>query len=491
MRVLVLQLARLGDIIQTWPTLRAIKRNCPEAEIDLVVRSKFKEAAIHCESADRVLEFDTQAILGSCFSEQEPDLVLQSSLDHLEEFLEGLHPHYDMVVNLSYSPVGSYLAYLLSEQASEIRGYSRFSDGYLSLPDEASSYFYSQVGPQRTNRLHLTDIFAATAGLVLEPSDFRYPDLIPADAPATSNHLVVHVGASQAEKNCSGKKWVQLIHAITKIFDGTVYLVGTGSEGLASLYSLPESVVDLCGQTNIKDLFQLVRSSRGLVACDSLLVQIANLCDIPTVNLSHRSVSFWETGPRIKGSRVLQFADSEKLQASEVACLVSEMLRGTYLFKNAYRISESFNHDSVVGNISPKVNFQWDLTKALYFQNAFPVIDDLRLYKAFSKIQELAELGIEQVCSIEKRQNLEMAAGILNYIDDLMASLASIEGRISPIVRWFHTEKLRIGPGEIQQITSQTKTLFETLNEVCHFYVLPEVKPSSAPLEAVDGNHSI
>lgn len=491
MKVLILQLARLGDVVQSWPTLRAIKRNCPEAQIDFVVRSKFKAAAEHCESIDRIIEFDTQSILGPCFSEREPDYVLQTSLDQLEEFIDELHDHYDLVINLSYSPVASYLTYLLSQQATEVRGYSRFSDGYLSLPDEASSYFYAQVGPQRPNRLHLTDIFAATAGLVLENSDFRFPDTIKNDSPKEGEYLVIHVGASQPEKNCSAKKWAQIIRAITAVYDGTVYLVGTGGERLASMYALPDSVVDLCGQTNIKDLFQLVQGSRGVVACDSLLVQIANLSSVPTVNLSHRSVNFWETGPRIAGSRILRFSDGDRLQASEVACVVSEMLRGTYLFKNAIQVGKSFDHESISGEFSRKQEFQWELTKALYFQNGFPVIDDMRIYKAFSKIHELAELGLEQVASIESRKNLEMAAGILNYIDDLMQSLAQIEGRISPLIRWFQTEKLRVGPGEIQQITLQTKTLFQTLKKICGLYVLPEATKIQQTPEIENGNHSL
>ena len=45
MRILVLQLARFGDIFQTWPTLKALRRQHPESEIHFLVRSRFSEAA--------------------------------------------------------------------------------------------------------------------------------------------------------------------------------------------------------------------------------------------------------------------------------------------------------------------------------------------------------------------------------------------------------------------------------------------------------------
>ncbi len=37
MKILVLQLARLGDIYMSWPMIRAVKRKYPNAEIDIQV----------------------------------------------------------------------------------------------------------------------------------------------------------------------------------------------------------------------------------------------------------------------------------------------------------------------------------------------------------------------------------------------------------------------------------------------------------------------
>lgn len=491
MKILILQLARFGDILQTWPTLRAIRRNYPDAEIDLVVRSKFKEAAIHCESVNRIIEFDTRALLAPSFSDNPSEVVMQDTLDQLDMFLSQTEPYYDQIINLSYSPMSSYLNYLLADQTEDLRGYSRFSDGYLSLTDQASSYFYAQVGPGRTSRLHLTDVFAATAGLILEKNDFQPPSFVNESSPESFNSLVIHVGASDPNKNLSRDKWSEIIHQLAGHWEGQIYLVGTASESLQDFNHFPSHVIDMCGRTDFKDLFQLVRNSRGLIACDSMMIQIANLCQVPTLNFSHTSVSFCETGPRIMGSRILKFQNSERIDATEVICVLNEMINGTYLFKNTYCLVDSYDHEAIVGPFKEKDNFQWELTKALYFESSFPVIDIMSRYKAMAKIQELAGLGMEQVAAIRKKQNSEVAANILNYIDDLMESIAKIEKSVSPVVRWFNTEKLRIGPGEMDAIINQTEILFETLQRICSHYVRAEKRIKRPQGDIDNGNTAV
>src|SRR5690606_10920936 len=125
---------------------------------------------------------------------------------------------------------------------------------------------YAQVGVGKSNRLHLTDVFAATAGLQLEHGDFAYPSQIKEDAPKHSEHLVLHVGASDPRKNCSAKKWMEIIGEVCGVWTRQVYLVGTGNERLATGGNLPEQVIDLCGSTKFEDLFSIVRTSSGVIA---------------------------------------------------------------------------------------------------------------------------------------------------------------------------------------------------------------------------------
>jgi ADP-heptose:LPS heptosyltransferase len=101
MKILVTQLTRLGDIFQTWPVLRAIQRNHPEAEIHFLVRSRFAAAAEGLEGIHlRVIDF--KEIL-SPLIDSEPQI--KGSMQGLRESLDALARfNFDQVINLTFSP---------------------------------------------------------------------------------------------------------------------------------------------------------------------------------------------------------------------------------------------------------------------------------------------------------------------------------------------------------------------------------------------------
>ena len=63
MKILVIQLARLGDIYQTWPSVFALKRKYPEAKIDLLVRERFAAATHGLSAVDEVVHFPSREVL--------------------------------------------------------------------------------------------------------------------------------------------------------------------------------------------------------------------------------------------------------------------------------------------------------------------------------------------------------------------------------------------------------------------------------------------
>src|SRR4051812_2953965 len=100
MRILVLQLARFGDIYQTWPTLQALKRKHPGCELHVLVRSRFKEAAQDFPGIT-VHALPTQDILRPLFEAQ----PLEDSHTELKAFLQPLcDGSFDSIINLSFSP---------------------------------------------------------------------------------------------------------------------------------------------------------------------------------------------------------------------------------------------------------------------------------------------------------------------------------------------------------------------------------------------------
>lgn len=266
MKILVVQLARLGDIIQTWPTVFALRRKYPEAVIDFAVRKRYRSAIDMHSEVNNVIALDTSEVLAPMlFQVDGYDLAAVA----LNKFIEPLQNKYDLIINLSFSPFSSYLVSALSNERTVVRGYTRASDGYLSIPDDSSAYFYAQVGFDRSNRLHLFEIFSLVAGVDLVATDFRGPNTDQFNWDA--HRIVIHVGGSQREKVCPEPTWQQIIENLSQIYSGTIYLVGTANEKLKSEVHLP-NVTDLCGKTSLHDLFSICENAEAVIACDSMVM---------------------------------------------------------------------------------------------------------------------------------------------------------------------------------------------------------------------------
>lgn len=44
-RILIIQLARLGDVVQTWPLIKRLRRGHPQARLNLLVDQACREVA--------------------------------------------------------------------------------------------------------------------------------------------------------------------------------------------------------------------------------------------------------------------------------------------------------------------------------------------------------------------------------------------------------------------------------------------------------------
>ena len=94
MKTLVIQLARFGDIFQSWPTLKALE---DQGELHLLVRESFKDATIGLSDSITVHTMDSKIFLESVLVNQD----LDQGLDRLNDFLNRMDfENFDRVVRL-------------------------------------------------------------------------------------------------------------------------------------------------------------------------------------------------------------------------------------------------------------------------------------------------------------------------------------------------------------------------------------------------------
>lgn len=458
MRILVLQLARFGDIYQSWPAVRGLQRKHPGAEIHILVRSRFR-AATSGLAGVTVHELPTAEILRPVY--QNGDETAAAGL--LETFLEAL-PAFDQVLNLSYSPFSSYLTDILASRhnasaPAAVRGYTRHSDGFLAIPDDPSAYFYAQVGIGRPNRYHLTDVFAATCDVELTEADFAPPR--PSNL-RREDQIIVHLGASQIEKAYPAELWSQALVKLEEIYEGEIAVIGSADETALNeaVCKSTTRVRNLTGKTTLSELFELIQHARLLIGADSAPIHIAGLTNTPVLNVSSSTVNFWETGPTTPGSRILYSPEMASVPPERIAEEAVAMLNGRDPLGPCFIKTE--RHERYIAHQISTDDFAWNLIEALYTGTPYPEAPSTAERIGFQRLFELAELALQQLAQWEG-PNRETAARILASVDEMLPEVSRLCPNVEPVVQWFQTQRLRLPPADAAVTLSETRRLFEEL----------------------------
>lgn len=475
MKILVLELARFGDIFQTWPALRALKRQHPQSQVHVLTREKYVGALEGLTAVDQIRLLPSQSILEPLIAHDE--IEIKQSFDQMSAFIDTLkNEKYDWIVNFSFSPLSSYITHLAAGPQTRVSGYTRHADGYLSIPDDMSAYFYAQVGNQRHNRFHLAEIFGTLVEADLIPSDWAAPQGF-ANLQRKTNQVLFHIGGSENHKAVPVEKMAEIIRDLLQSqSDIQVGLIGAGGEMAAAetIYakldlSLQSRVMNCVGQTSIPQLFQLIAEAQVLVGPDSAPMHMASLVQTPCVNLSLGRVNFWETGPRAAGSVVLRANTGEQVNSWDVLTAI-EVLRNKRPIP--IRFAKVIPHTPSYYLLEPKdQDFEWKFIQAIYMNEPFPETENTLLRDGFAKLADINQLMIDQMIAMQNGIAAEKVAAIIDSGEEIIQTIGQLVPTLSILVRWYQTEKVRLAPGEAKELLEKTLQIHRTLQRVCDLYL--------------------
>jgi heptosyltransferase III len=467
MKILIIQLARLGDILQTVPAINAIQRINPDAEIHLLVRSRFKAAADLVPHVKKIWTLDSQMIFAPLFEQnnlRETQIQARTLVRDLQ------NTKYSQILNLSFSPASSYLTSLLSSSDIDVRGYTRHADGFFNPNDDASSYFFAQVGVGKSNRIHITDLLAQVAGVSLASGDWylKYKPKPSAELPA--EFVAIHIGASQIEKSYS--QWAKVINGIGY----PVVLIGAVgerpfAEEILKTVNNKENLIDLVGRTSFTQLFDIIAQSSLLIGADSAPMAMAPFTKTKCLNLSCSTVNFWETGPR-SNARVIYSDKMGDIDPIKVIAESKNILLGKDPGANVYVSSnagiESFSFDSVK---SLAENFEWELLKGLYTGGELPVVENYSTILAMTQLREVNQIIVEQTRHIIEKREPKTHADMIAQADDIISGIKKFAPKIQPLISWYEVERTRIPPGDLINIAERTLKICKGLEHVLSLYL--------------------
>ena len=256
-RILVIRGGAIGDFILTLPAIAALRRQFPQAYLEVLGYPHIAQLAVAGGLVDRVQPIEARGLAGffARGGTLEPDLV-----DYFSEF--------DLVISYLYDPdeifktnVGRCLV-------------KQFIVG-PHRPDEADRTHATQVYLKPLERLAIFDA---------DP----VPRLSFNPQPSTLNQLALHPGSGSEKKNWPETKWAGLIQQIIATTRWNLLLVGGEAEGerlrrLAAV--LPPARCSIAQGLPLAELAQRIQSCAAFVGHDSGITHLAAAVGLPCVVL--------------------------------------------------------------------------------------------------------------------------------------------------------------------------------------------------------------
>jgi len=127
-------------------------------------------------------------------------------------------------------------------------------------------------------------------------------------------------------------------------------------------------------------------------------------------------------------------------------------------------------------------NFEWQMIQAVYSGGEWPVVQNEIVAKALWQMREAVNVAVSHIGYLNDPQKRRTANLLLEEADLAIAAIREIVPCLKPLVSWFETERLRIGPSDLPTLMARTGDIYGQLLGVLNLYMLPvdrlqEVQP--------------
>ncbi len=300
MKILIIQLKRLGDLVLTAPMIAALRREHPKAVIHLAIAGGSKAIAPAIPEVDRVL-------------------VAKGNWREAFDWAVLMSGGYDCCIDLTRTDRSAALAFL--SRAKRKITFERTLVKSKWRPLVYDEFIEPSVRYHHTVDHHLA--FLAPLGIHQVSGPVRLQIPAAADAKAsrvlskrkvTGEFVIVHPGSARLEKFWEPERWAEVIAALQQ--RGFPVLLTSGIAAFEQSHlakikkALATPVIDLSGKISLLTLAALIGRARLLVTVDSVPTHLADAMGTPQVVLYGPTNPFhWR--PRTSPAVILRAGQSQ------------------------------------------------------------------------------------------------------------------------------------------------------------------------------------
>jgi predicted lipopolysaccharide heptosyltransferase III len=276
MKILLLQLKRIGDLILTTPAIAALRSSYPDAQITLAVSKECAELVPAISNVDRVL-------------------IAQRNLRDVAMVSSVAGQRFDYSIDFTRNDRSAFLT-LLSGARTRIASYR------VREQSKTRARVYTDLVEVRVRDMHTIDYNLA----LLEPLGVRAASSAPQlDVPRTAHekadrlrrdrkmtrpYVILHPGSARPEKLWDAARWAQVIDHFRENNEFEFVLTsGPSADEQMHIAAITnrtqQKFIDLSGKTDLLTVAALVGQAQLLVTVDSAPVHLAAASHTPQVIL--------------------------------------------------------------------------------------------------------------------------------------------------------------------------------------------------------------
>lgn len=319
MKVLVLNLTRLGDLLQSQPTVAGLKAQ--GHSVGLACLENFAPAAGLMQGLDALFPFPGARLLARL--DQDWRLALAAYREAVDRVRREFAP--DLIINLTPSEPARLLT--MSLGAAKLRGFALDDHGFNADTSTWAAFLQLASSSRGASPFNIVDIFRRISGLTGAPDSGggsggfglrgptsetraealnRLMSLLPTAPPR--GYVAVQLGASEDRRRWPVARFAQVARGLSEAGFAPV-LVGTAEEkdlGERLRAQIDAPVIDLMGETNLPELAAVLAGCQLLITNDTGTMHLAAGLCVPCLAIFLATAQPWDTGPFLPGSICLE-----------------------------------------------------------------------------------------------------------------------------------------------------------------------------------------
>ncbi len=365
MNILIVNTGRFGDVIQTTPLIKGLKKKYPKSKIYYLVLKNFEEAVKLIKEVDVILSIDFSQVLKE---------IDQNNINNgfilLKEYFRQLKKiTFDLLINVSFSRLSACISSLLT--AKDKRGLILSESNEFIATDNWSKFFLSIVDYREFCPFNLVDIFSKIGNVNSEKIDIEIKEKI--------KNVAFQMGASTFNRQWPVENFASLAKLLLKNNSSIkIYLFGSKKEEVIgkkffSFFS-HKNIINLIGKTTIKELYEILQNQIDLlITNDTGTMHLCWMAGKRVLELSIGPAYYITTAPYGENHIIIQ---------PDIECCPCSYTTECLNLKCHKLINPEFVFDVIENNINyNNLNEKVKLIKTFYNDDKFLDYEILYQYK--------------------------------------------------------------------------------------------------------------